>query len=183
MVDVNYISTVADACSGFNDPAKGKTAAEGMYDSGADIVYQAAGGSGTGVFQAATEKGKWAIGVDSDQYNTVDPSLRDVIITSMLKRVDAAPDSVAERDQVTGTADCVPAEGRRPHADDLAGRLALGGQVAIHRRSGLAGDADNQGGNVRVAGAYFEDRLDRHRRRGRVGAPSSAVLVRLDDPA
>ncbi len=90
LVDVNYISTVADACSGFNDPAKGKTAAEGMYDSGADIVYQAAGGSGTGVFQAATEKGKWAIGVDSDQYNTVDPSLRDVIITSMLKRVDVA---------------------------------------------------------------------------------------------
>ena len=41
-----------------------------MYDAGADIVYQAAGGSGTGVFQAAKAKGKMAIGVDSDQYNT-----------------------------------------------------------------------------------------------------------------
>jgi basic membrane protein A and related proteins len=89
-VDVNYLSTVADKCSGFNDPAKGKTAAEGMYDAGADVVYQAAGGSGTGVFQAAKAKGKWAIGVDSDQYNTVAPELKDVIITSMLKRVDTA---------------------------------------------------------------------------------------------
>jgi len=90
VVDSQYISTPAEACSGFNDPAKGKTAAEGMYDAGADIVYQAAGGSGTGVFQAASEKGGLAIGVDSDQYNTVDASLRDVIITSMLKRVDVA---------------------------------------------------------------------------------------------
>jgi basic membrane protein A len=89
-VDVNYLSTVADKCSGFNDPAKGKTASEGLYDAGADIVYQAAGGSGVGVFQAAQAKGKKAIGVDSDQYNTVDASLRDVIITSMLKRVDTA---------------------------------------------------------------------------------------------
>src|SRR5690606_26782693 len=89
-IDVNYISTPAEACSGFNDPAKGKTAAEGMYDAGADIVYHAAGGSGTGVFQAASEKDGLAIGVDSDQYNTVDEGLRDVIITSMLKRVDNA---------------------------------------------------------------------------------------------
>jgi basic membrane protein A len=61
-----------------------------MYDQGADIVYQAAGGSGTGVFQAAKAKGKLAIGVDSDQYETVEAGLRDVIITSMLKRVDVA---------------------------------------------------------------------------------------------
>jgi basic membrane protein A len=89
-VDVNYLSTPADKCSGFNDPAKGQTSAEGLYDGGADIVYQAAGGSGTGVFKAAKSKGKLAIGVDSDQYNTVTPDLKDVIITSMLKRVDTA---------------------------------------------------------------------------------------------
>jgi basic membrane protein A len=90
IVDVNYISTPAAGCPGFNDPAGGKLAAEGMYDAGADIVYQAAGGSGTGVFQAAVEKDKLAIGVDSDQYNTVEADLKDVIITSMLKRVDVA---------------------------------------------------------------------------------------------
>jgi basic membrane protein A len=89
-VDPYYLSTVADKCSGFNDPAKGQTAAEGMYDQGADVVYQAAGGSGTGVFKAAKGKGKLAIGVDSDQYNTVAPELKDVILTSMLKRVDTA---------------------------------------------------------------------------------------------
>ena len=89
-VNINYLSTVADKCSGFNDPAKGQTAAEGLYDGGADVVYQAAGGSGTGVFKAAKNKGKMAIGVDSDQYNTVTPELKDVIITSMLKRVDTA---------------------------------------------------------------------------------------------
>jgi basic membrane protein A len=61
-----------------------------MYDQGADVVYQAAGGSGTGVFKAAKAKGKLAIGVDSDQYETVTPELKDVILTSMLKRVDNA---------------------------------------------------------------------------------------------
>jgi basic membrane protein A and related proteins len=86
----NYLSTPADKCSGFNDPGKGKTAAEGMYQQGADVVYQAAGGSGTGVFQAAKAANKMAIGVDSDQYNTVEANLKDVIITSMLKRVDVA---------------------------------------------------------------------------------------------
>jgi basic membrane protein A len=86
----NYLSTPADKCSGFNDPAKGETQATGMYDNGADVVYQAAGGSGGGVFKAAKAKGKLAIGVDSDQYNTVEADLKDVIITSMLKRVDVA---------------------------------------------------------------------------------------------
>jgi basic membrane protein A len=89
-VDVNYLSTVADKCSGFNDPAKGQTAAEGMYDAGADVVYQAAGGSGTGVFKAAKGKGKLAVGVDSDQYETSSADVKDVILTSMLKRVDTA---------------------------------------------------------------------------------------------
>ncbi|WP_426510054.1 BMP family lipoprotein [Dactylosporangium sp. McL0621] len=87
----NYLSTPADACKGFNDPAGGKTAASGMYDQGADIVYAAAGGSGSGVFEAAKDKKALAIGVDSDQYNTVsDASLKPVIMTSMLKRVDNA---------------------------------------------------------------------------------------------
>jgi basic membrane protein A len=88
-VDVTYLTQAPDF-SGFNDPAKGKTAAQGMYDAGADIVYAAAGGSGGGVFEAASESGNWAIGVDSDQYQTADPSVQDVILTSMLKNVDVA---------------------------------------------------------------------------------------------
>jgi basic membrane protein A len=88
-VDVTYLTQVPDF-SGFGDPAKGKTAAEGMYDNGADIVYHAAGGSGGGVFEAASESGNWAIGVDSDQYNTADPSVKESILTSMLKNVNVA---------------------------------------------------------------------------------------------
>jgi basic membrane protein A len=76
--------------SGFGDPAKGKTAAEGMFDKGADIVYHAAGGSGAGVFEAAKDADAKAIGVDSDQALTADPSVRDVILTSMLKNIDVA---------------------------------------------------------------------------------------------
>jgi basic membrane protein A and related proteins len=89
-IDRQYISPEGDF-SGFNDPAKGQIVAKGMYDAGADIVYHAAGGSGLGVFQAAAAANKRAIGVDSDQYNTVDdPALQAVIMTSMLKRVDNA---------------------------------------------------------------------------------------------
>ena len=89
-VDVQYLSPNGDF-SGFNYPAKGQITAQGMFDSGADIVYHAAGGSGLGVFQAAAASNKRAIGVDSDQYNTVDdPALKAVIMTSMLKRVDNA---------------------------------------------------------------------------------------------
>ncbi|GAB2630014.1 BMP family ABC transporter substrate-binding protein [Nocardioides ginkgobilobae] len=88
-VDVTYLTQVPDF-SGFADPAKGKTAAQGMFDNGADIVYHAAGGSGGGVFEAASESGNFAIGVDSDQYNTADPSVQDVILTSMLKNVNVA---------------------------------------------------------------------------------------------
>jgi len=92
-VDVEYISPAGDF-SGFNDPAKGQIVAQGMYDKGADIVYAAAGGSGIGVFQAAKASGKRAIGVDSDQYQTVgDPTLQPVIMTSVLKRVDNAVDA------------------------------------------------------------------------------------------
>ncbi|WP_123536774.1 BMP family lipoprotein [Halosimplex salinum] len=74
---------------GFDDPSGGKEAALSMYDSGSDIVYHAAGNTGTGVFQAAQEEGKFAIGVDRDQSVTRE-SFSDVILASMVKRVDTA---------------------------------------------------------------------------------------------
>ncbi|VXB05504.1 BMP family lipoprotein [Nocardioides sp. AX2bis] len=88
-VQSTYLTQIPDF-SGFADPARGKTAAEGMFDGGADIVYHAAGGSGGGVFEAAAESDNLAIGVDSDQYETADPSVQDVIMTSMLKNIDVA---------------------------------------------------------------------------------------------
>jgi basic membrane protein A len=89
-IESEYITPAGDF-SGFQDPAKGNTVAAGEIGRGADVVYQAAGASGKGVFQAAKSKSVLAIGVDSDQYNqsTVADS-KDVIISSMLKRVDVA---------------------------------------------------------------------------------------------
>lgn len=77
----------------FAAPDKAKEAALGQYDKGADVVYAVAGGSGTGVFEAAAQENKsgktdLAIGVDSDQYLTVAPPTNSVILTSALKRVD-----------------------------------------------------------------------------------------------
>ena len=91
-IQTAYLSQPPDF-SGFGDPAAGQEAANGMYDAGADVIYAAAGGSGLGVFQAAAAKGKLGIGVDSDQYESIgasNPELQEVIITSMLKRVDVA---------------------------------------------------------------------------------------------
>jgi basic membrane protein A len=87
---VKYLTQPPDF-SGFGAPDKGRETANGMYDAGADVIYAAAGGSGVGVFQSAVAKGTKAIGVDSDQYESVgDAELQKVILTSMLKRVDVA---------------------------------------------------------------------------------------------
>jgi basic membrane protein A len=92
---VQYLTEPPDF-SGFGDPAKGKEAGLAMYEQGADVVYHAAGGSGGGLFEAAKEVSEdtgskvWAIGVDSDQYNTAGDEVKDYILTSMLKRVDVA---------------------------------------------------------------------------------------------
>jgi basic membrane protein A and related proteins len=70
----------------FADPAKGKELAIAQYGRGADIVYHASGKTGDGVFDAAKEQKKMAIGVDSDQFH-VAPCC---VLTSMLKKVDVA---------------------------------------------------------------------------------------------
>ncbi|MBG0827930.1 BMP family ABC transporter substrate-binding protein [Planomonospora sp. ID67723] len=88
-VDVKYLTQPPDF-AGFADPAKGKTAAEGMFDAGADVVYHAAGGSGGGVFEAAKAAKGWAIGVDSDQAKTAAADVQSVVMTSMIKKVDVA---------------------------------------------------------------------------------------------
>jgi basic membrane protein A and related proteins len=94
-IQIQYI-TEPPNFDGFTDPASGRVIAQSMFESGADIVYHAAGGSGGGLFQAAREYSEandtkvWAIGVDSDQYLTAGADVQDYILTSMLKRVDVA---------------------------------------------------------------------------------------------
>jgi len=82
-VMVKYAGTTGAA---FKDPTKGKELALAEYHAGADIIFHASGSTGLGVFEAARELKKLAIGVDSDQYDEA-PG---VVLTSMVKRVDTA---------------------------------------------------------------------------------------------
>jgi basic membrane protein A len=84
-VDVtsNMVGTTSDS---WNNPAKGGELARSQFDRGVDVVFAVAGGSGLGTLQTAKEKGKLAIGVDSNQ-NSLYPGS---ILTSMVKRVDNA---------------------------------------------------------------------------------------------
>jgi basic membrane protein A len=80
----------------FNDPSAAENVAESQYDAGADIVYHAAAASGPGVFDAAQNADRFAIGVDADQSVTLE-EYSDVIIGSAVKYIDQ------------GTYDCVEA--------------------------------------------------------------------------
>lgn len=74
----------------FADPAIGLQMTKAMFEQGADIVYQVAGGTGMGVIQAAKEAGRYAIGVDTDQDGIAPGS----VLTSMIKRTDVAVETI-----------------------------------------------------------------------------------------
>ena len=76
----------------WNDPARGGELAKAQFSQGVDVVFAAAGGTGIGVYQAAKDSSKLAIGVDSNQ-NHLQPG---TMLTSMLKRVDVAVYNVAK---------------------------------------------------------------------------------------
>jgi basic membrane protein A and related proteins len=88
-VDPNAEVKVAYS-NNFGDPAIGLQMAKAMFDAGANVVYQVAGGTGLGVIKAAKEAGKFAIGVDTDQDGIAPGS----VLTSMVKRSDVAVETV-----------------------------------------------------------------------------------------
>jgi basic membrane protein A len=79
----NFIGVTAEA---WNNPARAKELAVTQYSSGADVIFSASGASVTGLFDAAEEKKKYAIGVDANQ-NWIKPGF---ILTSMVKKIDQA---------------------------------------------------------------------------------------------
>lgn len=89
---VGYAGTSPEA---FKNPAKGKDLALAQYQAGADVVYHAAGSTGLGVFEAAREKNRRAIGVDNDQWDDAPGYL----VTSMVKRVEVSVFDVIEKVQ------------------------------------------------------------------------------------
>jgi basic membrane protein A and related proteins len=80
-ISTQYIGMTAEA---WNNPAKAKEIGLSQFHQGADIIFVAAGASGTGVFDAADETKNFAIGVDTDQ-NWMKPGR---VLTSMVKKVD-----------------------------------------------------------------------------------------------
>ena len=107
---VEYLSPMSEF-DGFNDPVGAQREATAMYEQGADVVMQASGDSGIGVFEAAlayteaNERHVWVIGVDSDQYETVTQlpgatnaeAWRPHILTSVLKGIDVMAYTAIER--------------------------------------------------------------------------------------
>lgn len=85
--DITFVSSMTGTTpAAWNDPVKGAELAKAQKGQGADVIYAAAGGTGIGVLQAATDEGILSIGVDSNQ-NHLHPG---AVLTSMLKRVDVA---------------------------------------------------------------------------------------------
>jgi len=80
----------------FDDPSAGEQVAESQYDDGADIIYHAAAATGPGIFEAAQNAQRFAIGVDADQSRTLE-QFSDVILGSAVKFINE------------GTYDCVRA--------------------------------------------------------------------------
>lgn len=84
-LSVKYISRRPDF-AGFNNPKAGYALAEELYKQGVDVIYAAAGGSGSGIIQAAADMQKYVIGVDINQ----DYLAPGRVLTSMMIRVDRA---------------------------------------------------------------------------------------------
>ncbi|MEU5277428.1 BMP family lipoprotein [Streptomyces asoensis] len=89
-IESQYLTETAQE-GGFSSPDKGKDAASGQIEAGADVIYHAAGLSGQGVITEAAAKKVWAIGVDSDQYGqSALAAYKDYILGSALKNVGGA---------------------------------------------------------------------------------------------
>ncbi|HEY4611230.1 MAG TPA: BMP family ABC transporter substrate-binding protein, partial [Ilumatobacteraceae bacterium] len=91
--------SAGDDGSGYQDPEIAKDIATKMYNDGVDVIFVAAGQSGTGVIEASTElstpsRKLWAIGVDTDQFFDVNDDQRAHLLTSMYKRTDLATAAV-----------------------------------------------------------------------------------------
>jgi basic membrane protein A len=102
VVEVQYLGPAGDDTA-WGSPDKAKEIALGWYNDGVEVIYSAAGGSGAGTREAATEAEKWAIGVDSDEYLIAPAEQQPHILTSMIKRVDTSVFETTKEFVDTGT--------------------------------------------------------------------------------
>ena len=118
-----YSSYIGD----FTNSPKGKQIAENFFDQGVEVLFQAASQAGLGCFDAAKNKEKLVIGVDSDQYDyyeNADPEKASRIVTSVLKRVDLALYNACE--------------------DFLNGELEFGVLQTLGLKEGMIGIVENE---------------------------------------
>jgi len=144
-VFVNMVGTTGAA---WNDPARGGELARAQFAKGADVVFAAAGGTGMGVYQAAKDSGKLAIGVDSNQ-NHIQPG---TMLTSMVKRVDVAVNS-ALRDFKPGVQVLGLKEGGVDYALDQYNEKLIAPDV---KRKVDAAKADIIAGKIKVVDYYVD---------------------------
>jgi len=115
-VVANMTGTTATA---WNDPTRGAELAKSQFAKGVDVIFAAAGGTGSGVYQAAKDAGKLAIGVDSNQ-NHLQPG---TMLTSMVKRVDVAVYNVLKNFKPGMQALGLKEEGVAPAVDEHNAKL------------------------------------------------------------
>jgi basic membrane lipoprotein Med (substrate-binding protein (PBP1-ABC) superfamily)/DNA-binding SARP family transcriptional activator len=121
------LASGVDSSLGYQNPDLVHGIATAMFRDGVDIIFVAAGNSGRGAIEAATELSRtgrqlWVIGVDSDQYYNIDDEQRTHLLTSMFKRFERGIDAVV--------------------AAHDAGTLAVPGTVAVTMADGAVGYTD-----------------------------------------
>lgn len=132
-VKEQYLTETA-AEGGFSSPDKGESAAEGMIDDKADVIYAAAGLSGQGVIKAASANKIWAIGVDSDQYNQdALKAYKASILTSAMKNVEGAVYELAKS-----------VKDGKPETGVIRGSLSNGGVSLSNSNPEFADNAEIQ---------------------------------------
>ena len=138
----NMTGTTPEA---WNNPTKGAELTKAQIDGGADVVYQAAGGTGIGVLQAAADAGIYGIGVDTNQ-NWMHPGS---MLTSMLKRLDLTIFVQAEKTAAGTFESGIHFLGL---ADGMVGYAIEDGQVTAEMQSAVeAAAAEIVSGAITVA--------------------------------
>jgi basic membrane protein A len=135
--------------SAWSDPVRGGELARAQFAQGVDVVFAAAGGTGVGVYQAAKDAGRYAIGVDSNQ-NHLQPG---TMLTSMVKRVDNAVYRLATRTS-PGVTVLGLKEGGVDYALDRYNDRLIGPEI---RRRVDAAKADIIAGRIAVADAMADN--------------------------
>jgi basic membrane protein A len=82
--------TFVNGSNPWNDPAKGEQLAKGLIDQGVDVVHPVSGATGNGSIKAMFEAGKWAIGVDTDQWISIGAPTNAALLTSAQKAIDVS---------------------------------------------------------------------------------------------